>query len=58
MYDKSISCRIFKGDIMDQSSKICDWCGKEVNEEVFKIYNGMRIHCHCYEEYKEGMNDG
>jgi len=38
---------------MIPESKLCDWCGKDIDDDVFKLYNGMRLHVKCYEEYKD-----
>jgi hypothetical protein len=36
---------------MTPDSKQCDWCNKDIDEDIFKLYNGLRLHVNCYEEY-------
>lgn len=50
---------------MIPDSKLCDWCGRDIYGEkdsgdyvIFKLYNGMRLHVDCYEEYKDGQSNG
>ena len=34
----------------------CDWCNKEIQDQVIKLYDGLDLHVVCYEEYIDEQN--